>query len=562
MATTLLTQADLLTLVEIGARLGSEVRLPKLLDLILQSAGQLMDSPKGAVLLHDDRAGGLYFAAATGDHAAEVLNEWGEGAQKRVPVEGSKAGSVFSTGESIVETSLESDQTHFKGVDESIDRVTESMVCVPLAILDPTAAALKRIGVIQILNKRGGPYTDRDRLLLEHFANQAAVAIRNAELFSQLVMHMGLSHFDDPVQVAGELSRPPHIERLTVLSADMRGFTQVCNALDSPEEIEHLLTDFLTMVSGQLLAQDGIVNKMLGDGVLALFRGRDTALRAVRAAFAVMDGFAELRRKWNRTYSQDLGFLDIGIGITTGDAVLGTIGWGKVRDFTALGKSVNLAFAFQSQARSPKDTADPKRLLVDQATFSAVEGIVDRFTGPYTVELRKRDQEYGMPYKQYHLISLRGARAAVAEPSGGQRPLRVFLCHASQDKPAVRKLYADLRKDTFDPWLDEENLVPGQDWELEIRKAVRGCDAVVVCLSNSSVSKEGYLQRELRFALDVAEEKPEGTIFVVPLKLEECGIPDRLARLHWVSWTDPAGYEKLKLALATRAHQLAERAAP
>jgi adenylate cyclase len=559
MAPTPLTESDLRTLISVSARLGSEVQLSKLLDLILQSAGELTDSPKGSILLHDERGGGLYFAAATGDDAAEVLKEWGEGASKRVPMKGSKAGSVFSTGESMMEDSLKSDQAHFKGVDASLDRVTESMVCVPLTLLDPTAAIPKRIGVIQILNKRAGSYTERDRAVLEILSNYAAVAIRNAELFRRLATHIGFSRVADPVEVAAELARPPHIERLTVFSADMRGFTQVCNALDTPEEIERLLSSFLSAVSDQVLAHDGIVNKMLGDGVLALFRGQQAPVRAVRTAFAVIDQFQCLRRDWNRTYSQDLSFLDIGIGITTGDAVMGTIGWGKTHDFTAIGKTVNLAFAFQSQARSPKDATVRKRLLVDQATFSAVEEAITRFEGPCTIELRKPDQEHGTPYKQYHLISMDGESSAEDGAATTKARLSVFLCHASQDKPAVRGLYTNLCKDGFNPWFDEENLVPGQDWELEIRRAVRKSDAVVVCLSNGSVNKEGYLQRELRFVLDVADEKPEGTIFVVPVKLEECELPDRLSALHWVTLSASGGYDKLKLALATRARQLEQK---
>lgn len=559
MPTTPLTESDLRTLISVSARLGSEVQLSKLLELILQSAGELTDSPKGSILLHDERAGGLYFAAAAGDDAAEVLKEWGEGASIRVPTKGSKAGAVFSSGESMMEDSLKSDHAHFKGVDASLDRVTESMVCVPLTLLDPTAAIPKRIGVIQILNKRAGSYTERDRAVLEILSNYAAVAIRNAELFRQLATHLGFGRLADPVEVAAELARPPHIERLTVLSADMRGFTQVCNAMDSPEEIERLLSSFLSAVSDEVAAQDGIVNKMLGDGVLALFRGPQAPVRAVRTAFAVIEQFQCLRRDWNRTYSQDLSFLDIGIGIATGDAVMGTIGWGKTRDFTAVGKTVNLAFAFQSQARSPKDATVRKRLLVDQPTFSAVEEAITRFEGPCIMELRKPDQEHGTPYKQYHLISMDGEGSA-EERAPTEPRLSVFLCHASQDKPAVRGLYTNLCKDGFDPWLDEENLVPGQDWELEIRRAVRKSDAVVVCLSNGSVSKEGYLQRELRFVLDVADEKPEGTIFVVPVKLEDCELPDRLRALHCVTLSAPGGYDKLKLALATRARQLEQKA--
>lgn len=64
-----------------------------------------------------------------------------------------------------------------------------------------------------------------------------------------------------------------------------------------------------------------------------------------------------------------------------------------------------------------------------------------------------------------------------------QRRLRVFLCHSSGDKAAVRQLYQRLVDDGFQPWLDEEDLVPGQRWQLEIPKAVRNSEVVLVCLS-------------------------------------------------------------------------------
>src|SRR5688500_14927865 len=93
-----------------------------------------------------------------------------------------------------------------------------------------------------------------------------------------------------------------------------------------------------------------------------------------------------------------------------------------------------------------------------------------------------------------------------------KRLLKVFLCHASGDKPAVRDLYRRLVGEGIDAWLDQEKLMPGQDWQLEIPRAVRESDVVVVCLSKKSVTKEGYIQKEIRFALDSAKEKPEGTI--------------------------------------------------
>jgi YVTN family beta-propeller protein len=134
--------------------------------------------------------------------------------------------------------------------------------------------------------------------------------------------------------------------------------------------------------------------------------------------------------------------------------------------------------------------------------------------------------------------------------------LRLFLCHSSVDKSSVRTFYQRLQNDKFDPWLDEENLLPGQDWEHEIKKAVRGTDVVLVCLSRVSVERAGFANKEIKFALDVADEKPEGTIFIIPVKLEECNIPDRLRRWHWVNLFEERGYEKLLRALQERANKL------
>jgi formylglycine-generating enzyme required for sulfatase activity len=141
------------------------------------------------------------------------------------------------------------------------------------------------------------------------------------------------------------------------------------------------------------------------------------------------------------------------------------------------------------------------------------------------------------------------------------RPLRVFLCHSSGDKPAVRDLYQKLKTDGFAPWLDEEELLPGQHWQEEIPAAVRACDVVIICLSQRSVSKEGFLQREIREALYVAEEKPEGTIFIIPVKLEEVEVPKRLSQWQWANLFRDGGYQRLVRALNLRASTIAEREA-
>jgi len=117
------------------------------------------------------------------------------------------------------------------------------------------------------------------------------------------------------------------------------------------------------------------------------------------------------------------------------------------------------------------------------------------------------------------------------------RPLHVFLCHASQDKPAVRELYNALKSEEWiDPWLDKAKILAGQDWEIVIDKAVEASDVVIVCLSNRSVTKEGFVQKEIRYAYDNALEKPEDTIFLIPLRLDNCSVPRKLKPFHWVDY--------------------------
>ena len=140
------------------------------------------------------------------------------------------------------------------------------------------------------------------------------------------------------------------------------------------------------------------------------------------------------------------------------------------------------------------------------------------------------------------------------------RTLRVFLCHGKEDKEDVRRLYEDLKRDGMEPWFDEEDLWPGTEWEPIIRAAVRDSDVVLVCLSPTSCSKTGFVQKEIRIALDAAEERPEGAVYIIPVLLQRCTLPTRLARWQAVNLFDTGGYARLVWGLETRLHDL--RAAP
>ncbi len=136
------------------------------------------------------------------------------------------------------------------------------------------------------------------------------------------------------------------------------------------------------------------------------------------------------------------------------------------------------------------------------------------------------------------------------------KKLKIFLCHSSGDKPAVRGLYQRLCGEGVDPWLDEEDLLPGHDWNIEIRKAIKTIDVVVVCLSKGVIDKAGFVHKEIKIALDAADERPEGAIFIIPVKLEECNIPERLSRWHCVNLFEEKGYGRLMKALKHRAGEL------
>ena len=535
----ILSYEDLQSLVESGKGLAARVDQRLLLKDILERARDLTASEGASILLEDERAGGLYFAAAFGGDAPGVLARYGESSAERVPLK-SKAGVVFTSGQSLVEQSLEQDVDHFKGVDRATGGVTKNMVCVAMNVNDE--GSLRRLGVLQIINKIPGPYTDRDRLLLEHFAAQAAIAIRNSSMFSSLVAHMGFYSARSPLEVMEELKSPPRAELLSVMFADMRGFTRLCQTIRSDSQICEVLSEFMTMLSEEVLIAGGVVNKRLGDGILAIFSLADSSRKAVKCAFKIEDRFEELRKKWALSVPEKIDFVDIGIGIVTAKVMLGAIGTGNMRDFTVIGTPVILAAALEKEARGGK------RILSDKATYFAVKDVVSEQEKPMEFALHKPDQPTITSYDVYQLVRRKTVDTLAVNPPS----IRAFLCHASEDKPRVCELYEKLRRDGFEPWLDERDLKPGEEWALAIPDAVRASDVVLVCISSGSISKEGYLQKEIRCVLDAADEKPEGAIFVIPVRLEECAIPQRLSRWQWVDLFETGGYEKLTRSFRAR----------
>lgn len=110
---------------------------------------------------------------------------------------------------------------------------------------------------------------------------------------------------------------------------------------------------------------------------------------------------------------------------------------------------------------------------------------------------------------------------------------QIFLCYAREDEDRVREAYSRLRALGGELWMDKENLVAGQHCTREIPRALRASTLVLVCLSNSSVSKIGYVQQEFKLALDTLKERPEGVIHTIPVRLDACAVPEQFYELRW-----------------------------
>jgi formylglycine-generating enzyme required for sulfatase activity len=136
---------------------------------------------------------------------------------------------------------------------------------------------------------------------------------------------------------------------------------------------------------------------------------------------------------------------------------------------------------------------------------------------------------------------------------------RIFLCHASEDKPQVRDVYQRLKALGFEPWLDEVDILPGQDWDYEIEMALEQSDFVIVFLSTRSVDKMGYVQREFRRAMYHSEEMPEGHIHTIPVKLDDCVVPRRFRRHQWANLSEDGAFDRIVRALH---HGLGQRGKP
>jgi adenylate cyclase len=265
---------------------------------------------------------------------------------------------------------------------------TDQAIALPLLVKGRPA------GVLEV-RRSEGVFAEHDRWLLRSLATQLSVNLENARLYRQIDQLFGqympasvaTALLSDPAQAAlGGAER-----EITVLFGDLRGFTSLGERL-SPPELVQLLNHYFGAASQAVLEQGGTIDKFMGDALMALFNAPahqpDHALRACRAALAMQRAIAPIAAA-----APDLP--RFGIGITTGPALVGNIGSEVMRNFTAIGDTVNLASRLQTRAEGGQ-------VLINSATYALVREYVT-VQGLGQIQVKGRQD----PVEVYALLEVR-----------------------------------------------------------------------------------------------------------------------------------------------------------
>ena len=338
----------------------SPADLDSTLHAVLSNAVRLANTDSGFIYLKD---GDVY------RHAADV------GATVEV-VEFNKANPIHpGRGTSTGRAALERRVVHIPDVEldeEYQHRHAQrlggfrSLLSVPMFLRDDV------IGVLSVFRTVLLPFTQDEVDRLSMFAEQAALATVTSQL-ARSVDHqrVELARFL-PQQVADLISSPDgqkllegHRSEITVVFVDIRGFTEF-SALAEPEEVISVLREYHREMGAHVTDHEGTLGGFQGDGLMVYFNDpypvADHARRAVVMAQGMQAGFVPLAEDW-RTRGFHLG---LGIGIATGYATLGRIGYEGRYDYTPIGTTVNLAARLC-------DTAGPGTILASQKTIAAAD---------------------------------------------------------------------------------------------------------------------------------------------------------------------------------------------
>ncbi|MDD5287264.1 MAG: adenylate/guanylate cyclase domain-containing protein [Desulfuromonadaceae bacterium] len=320
--------------------------------LVLEETALLIPLTSASVMLYNEQTDLLEVVLGVGESNEPKLSMH--------PNEGI-AGHIFRSGKPEIVNNVSADPRY-----KPHSLQLYSLICAPLMAKD------RAIGVINISNTLNVNYTSQDLKLFSVLAIQATSAIENALLHEnrlrQLQIKNNLGRYLSPQVVEAVINAKEGVSlntskrRITMLFSDIRNFSTKCEELH-PEEIVSYLNEYFTHLVSVIFEHHGTVNKFVGDMIVAMFGApsdlENQELCAILAAINMQRCLNTIPAPWIRVN------FGTGIGISSGEAVVGNIGSSQHMDYTAIGDEVNIASRLQGLARSGQ-------ILVTRSVYDAV----------------------------------------------------------------------------------------------------------------------------------------------------------------------------------------------
>jgi adenylate cyclase len=331
-------------LIEITKALNSELDKAKVLETIVDKGVELIQAERGFLILVQD--GVLDFKVARNRDKTDIRNPSRLISRFVLDV-------VTTMGEPVLTTDA---QTALSGSMSITALEVRSLICVPLRLKE------RILGALYVDSKVAETkFNEESQNLLHAFADQAAIAIENARLFDDIaesreaekhVRQMFQKYVPaDVVREALNLKAGGRLSAkltATVLFSDIRGFTSISEKLP-PEQVVGFLNDYLQRMVDIVFDEGGIVDKFIGDSVMAVFGAPvpkpDDAVRAVRAALRMIEEVGRFNEQQRKKGGVEI---DVGVGLHTGPLIAGNIGSDRKMEYTVIGDTVNVANRVES----------------------------------------------------------------------------------------------------------------------------------------------------------------------------------------------------------------------
>jgi adenylate cyclase len=322
--------------------------------LVLEEASRLISSTSASVMLHNPQTDCLEIVSARG--TAEHVHSL------QVPANVGIAGYVFTTGIAELVNDAEQDPRYVVNENDCY-----AIICAPILTKDRT------IGVVNISNSKLVSYTSQDLKLFTAIVTQASGAIENAILHKSKLreerIKNNLERYLSPQVAAAVINEKEEVSlttskrRIAMLFSDIRNFTTKCEELE-PEQLVTYLNEYFTQMVDVIFNHQGTVNKFVGDMIVAMF-GAPSAIAdreywAIAAAINMQKRIKNLPIDWIRE-----NFIT-GIGISSGDVIVGNIGSPQHMDYTAIGDEMNIASRLQGLAKGGQ-------ILVTRSVYEATQ---------------------------------------------------------------------------------------------------------------------------------------------------------------------------------------------